>query len=152
MALPRNFHGCGHGTFRGSVRGKGRRTNHGNPRKSAANATKFFAQTAVAFSTAIPGHCLGNAAITTEVRGSRRQLPRHFPRASIRSNFHGHPWPSAAITTIILRYAANTTEVRGVCHSTCRGSVRGKFRRTNHTHGSPRHLPRPIPQKLLSGV
>ena len=36
-------------------------------------------------------------------RGRTRQLPRQFPRTSNRSNFHGHPWPYAAIATVILR-------------------------------------------------
>ena len=65
------------------VRGKLRPINHGNPRKSAAIA---MAETAAAISTAICGHGHGNTAITTEVRGSPRQLPWQFPRASNRNS------------------------------------------------------------------
>ena len=79
---------------RGSFSGKIRRTNHGNTRKSA--------ETAVAMSTAIRGHCHGNAAIIAEVRGSPRQLPRQFsadvqskqfprPSTAIRDHCYGDP-------------------------------------------------------------
>ena len=71
-------HGCDHRTCRVSVRGKLRRTNHSNPRKSA--------ETAFAISTAIRGHCHSKATITTEIRGYQRQLPRQFPRKSNRKN------------------------------------------------------------------
>ena len=103
---------------------------------------KFCAETAVTISTAIRGYCHGNAAITTKSRVILRQLPRQFPRTSNRRNFHGHPWPSAAIDAAILRCATITTKVRGYCQSTYRGSVRGKLRHTNHAHGSPRQFPR----------
>ena len=107
MALPRGkCHGCSHGTCRGSVRGKLCRTNLGNPRKLAAIATAASAEVSAAVqavSTAIRGHCHGNAVITMEVRGRPRQLPRQFPRTSNRSNFHGHPRQSAAMVTTILR-------------------------------------------------
>ena len=87
---------------RGSSRGKLHRTNNGNPRKSA--------ETAVTISTAIRGYLprqRGNH------HGSPRQLPRQFPRTSNRSNFHGHPRPSASIASAILRYEVASTEVRG---------------------------------------
>ena len=106
--------------------------NHGNPRKSE--------ETAVAISTVIRGRFHGNAAITTEAHGSPRELPRQFPRTVNRSSFHCHPRPSAYFA----RRSSDTrqlprkyVEVRGYCHSTCPGSVRGKFRGTNHAHGRP---------------
>ena len=43
IELPRKCYGCGHGTCRGSVRGKLRCTNDGNPRKSAEIATAVSA-------------------------------------------------------------------------------------------------------------
>ena len=76
------------------------------------NCHGSFRGNCVETSPAIRGHRHGNAAITTEVRGSPRQLPRQFPRMSNRSNFNGHLRPSAAIVTAILRYAAITTDVR----------------------------------------
>ena len=147
---------------RGFFLGKLRRTNPGNPRKSA--------ETAVAISMAIRGHCHGNAAITTEVRGRSRQLPPQFPWTLNRSNFHGHPRPSASIDTAILRYAATSTEVResprllaraavlSLANSvvlimptairasgseSCRGSCRGCFR--GPIRGCPRTFPQTSP-------
>ena len=62
-------HGCGHGTCRGSVRGKLRRTNHGNPRNSAAIVMAVFAdvqpQQFPPPSAAVRGHCHGNPPIVT---------------------------------------------------------------------------------------
>ena len=120
-------HRCDHGTCRGSVRGKLRRANDGNPQKSAVIATAV----SVAKSTAIRGHYHGNAAITTEFRGNPRQFSRQFPRTPNRSNFHGHYWwPSAAIATaraVVLSVANSVvptmpTEVRGNCHCSFRGN------------------------------
>ena len=69
-------HGCGHGTCRGSVRGKLRGTNHGNPRKSAANATVLSAAVKPhqfpRSSAAIRGHCHGNPPIRGNYHGSPR--------------------------------------------------------------------------------
>ena len=91
---------CGHGTCRYLVRGNLRRTNNGNPWKSTAIATSALVETAGAISTAIGGHCLDNAAITTEVSESPRKsakLAREFPRTSNRRKFHGHPRTPATI-------------------------------------------------------
>ena len=82
------------------ARGKLRRTNHGYLRKSAVIATAASAETALAISAAIRGHCHGIAAITTtEVHGIFHGSLRGFNR----SDFHGYPRPSAAIPTAILR-------------------------------------------------
>ena len=78
--------------------------------KSSAMTKAPSAATAVEFSTAISGHCPRQR---SNHRGNPRQLSCQFPRTSNRSNFHGHPRPSTAIATAILRYAAITTKVRG---------------------------------------
>ena len=118
---------------RGSVRGKLRRTNHGKPRKSTAiaTATAVSAETAVTISTAIRGHCHGNAAIT-EFRGSPWQLPRQFSRTFNPSSFHGHPRPSTETAVAI------STAIRGHCH--------GNAAITTEVRGSPRQLPRQFPR------
>ena len=85
--------GCDHGTYGGSVRGTlhlPTMATNGRPRQ-LSRQYNFH----------------GNAAITTKARGnhhgSPRQLPRRLPWTSNRSNFHGYPWPSAAIATATLR-------------------------------------------------
>ena len=92
-----HFHAKGHrwgnGTCRGRVRDKHRRTNHGNPRMSARITVVVSAQTFVATSTSICGHCHSKAAIMTEVRvnchGSFRQRPTASTCPEICGG-HGH--------------------------------------------------------------
>ena len=117
-------HGCGLGTCRGSVRGKLRVTNHGNPRKSAAIATAIsadaepqqFSRPSAAIATAI----LRYAAMATEVRGSCHGnstdvKPQQFSR------------PSAAI----LRYTAIATKVPAIATANST-AFRGHPRQLNY--------------------
>ena len=129
------FHGKCHGSWH--FHGKGHGFGHGTLPRSCPWQTPSYQPRQP---TEIRGNFHGNAAITTEVRGSPQQLPRQFPRTFNRSNFHGHPRPSASIATAFLRCARlprKSAGVRGYYHSTCRGSVRGKLRRSNHAHGRP---------------
>ena len=71
--------------------------------------------------TGIRGNCRGNfhghprslPRQRGNHHGSPRQSPRQFQRTFNRTNFHGHPRPSAYIATAILRYAATSTGARG---------------------------------------
>ena len=115
-------HGCGLGTCRGSVRGKLRVTNHGNPRKSAAIATAIsadaepqqFSRPSAAIATAILryaaittedcGNCHGifrgsqTIAISTAIRGNPPIHGNcHESPGNCHSKFHGIPRPSTAI-------------------------------------------------------
>ena len=81
--------GWGNGAYRGCVRGKVRRTNHGKQRTSAGFAVGTC--TAVAISTHIRCHCHGNAAISTEVRGNYLGNFRGRPTAAICPAIHGRP-------------------------------------------------------------
>ena len=103
------------------------------------------------------GNCHDHPRRMPRQRGNHHGSPRKSAAFSTAvsadvkpKKFHGHPRPSAAIATAILPYAAITTEFRRNCHSTCRGSARGKPLRTNHAHGSPRQMPRQFPRKLPS--
>ena len=87
-------------------------------------------------------------------RKSATHLPQPFPRTSNHSNFHGHPRPSAAIATAILRYAAIATEARGNCHVNFRGrqtnaistAIRGNPPIHGNCHGSPRQSSQQFPR------
>ena len=113
-------HGCGHGTCRGSVRGNLRGTRHGNPRKYHDDChgishghlhinCRGNPRQSTANATAFHGNCHGNPstasaiAIRGNCHGTPRLLPRHIPRTSNHSNFHGIPRPSAANATAILQ-------------------------------------------------
>ena len=74
---------CGHGTCRGSVHGKLRCTNHGNPRKSGANAMAISAdvkpQQFTRPSAAIVTAILRYAAIATKIRGKEDTTSSSIP-------------------------------------------------------------------------
>ena len=151
----------------------------GNPRVSTARATAHGASTAnatvVATARAAVLSVVNSVVPTMATHGSPRQLPRQFPRTSTKnvrplprqssvprqfprtsnhSNFHGHPRPSAAIATAILRYAATTTKVSGNCHGNFRGrqttaistAIRGNPPIHGNCHGSPRQSSQQFPR------
>ena len=125
---------------RGSFRGELRRTNHENPRNSA--------ETDMAISTAIRGHCHGNAAITTEVCGNCHGCFRGRSFEAISTAIRDRPRPLPRQSSDTRPLPRKSVGVRGYCHSTCRGSVGGKLRRTNRAHGRPGAWPWILPWVL----
>ena len=110
------YYGCGHDTCRGSVRGKLRRTNHGNPRKSAAIATVISADVKP---QQFP---LPSAAIRGQWQSSdTRQLPRKAAAIATAISAEVKPQQFPRPSAAILRYVAVATEVRGNCHGSFRG-------------------------------